>query len=102
VGGVAAVVKDDNRRQRRELLRRKLDAIKHARGCARCPEDDPLCLLFHHLDPATKTMDVSRMLAGCFSWERIHDETLKCQVLCHNCHARHHGGEHAERRRRRR
>jgi hypothetical protein len=70
--------------------RKKLDAIKAERGCDRCPERDPCCLDFHHIDPATKTYTISRLYAGTWSWERILQEIALCEILCANCHRKEH------------
>lgn len=89
----------ENDRLRRDLTRRKLNAIKQGRGCKRCGETDPAVLQFHHRDPATKRYDVSKMLG--MAWERVLEEIDKCDVLCACCHQRHHGDEHRGRRGRR-
>jgi hypothetical protein len=56
--------------------------------CSRCPEKDPDCLDFHHRDEAEKDRSISKM-AG-FSKEAILAEAKKCDVLCSNCHRKHH------------
>lgn len=54
--------------------------------CERCPENDPYCLDFHHLDRKTKSNTVSYLATNVFSKEEIKAEIDKCIVLCANCH----------------
>ena len=63
-----------------------LDARKS--GCIKCGESDPSCLDFHHRDPSTKEGDLGRVRR--FSIKRILAEIAKCDVLCANCHRKHH------------
>lgn len=58
---------------------------KRKQGCKRCPENDPVCLDFHHRDPATKSFAVSKGYAH-YSIERLFLEIAKCDLLCANCH----------------
>lgn len=55
-------------------------------GCVDCGSE--LKLRFHHLDPATKAFNVSRMAAK--SDEVFYAELAKCAVVCHWCHTRRH------------
>jgi len=45
---------------------------------------------FHHLDPADKVIEVSKMES--WSYARIVKEINKCAVLCKNCHVLVHAG----------
>jgi hypothetical protein len=62
--------------------------------CARCPENHPACLDFHHIDPSTKDKSRPSRLHQAFdiSWsiERIKKEIDKCEILCSNCHRKEH------------
>lgn len=60
-------------------------------GCSRCEESDLACLDFHHRDRATKDMDAAGMRR--FSRDRMLAEIAKCDVLCANCHRKHHRDE---------
>lgn len=63
-----------------------VQAIKVASGCVQCGEKHPACLDFHHKDPATKTRGIGVMVR----MEDILAEIAKCDVLCANCHRKHH------------
>lgn len=57
--------------------------------CNRCPETHISCLEFHHNDPTEKEFNVSTLI-GTYSIEKIREEIEKCEVLCANCHRKHH------------
>jgi 5-methylcytosine-specific restriction endonuclease McrA len=56
--------------------------------CVDCGEKDPIVLEFDHRIPKDKSKQVSRMLSGHYSWEKIMFEIEKCDVRCANCHRR--------------
>lgn len=60
-------------------------------GCLLCPEKDPCCLVFHHLDPEAKRFGIgrSRTMPKLFLAE-IKAELRKCVCLCWNCHRKVH------------
>lgn len=59
--------------------------------CLLCGYDTyHVALVLHHLDPATKDPNFSRMKL--WSWERVEREMQKCILLCANCHAGVHAG----------
>lgn len=47
-------------------------------------------LTFHHVNPATKTMNVSKMVSRGYSIDTIKQEIGKCQLLCSRCHRQEH------------
>lgn len=55
--------------------------------CSICGENDPRVLEFDHLDPKTKSYNISEMIS--LSIKKIEEEVLKCRILCANCHRRH-------------
>jgi hypothetical protein len=74
----------------RELRRSKKTWIDSQKvKCARCDENHPACLDFHHRDPSQKDFLLSVAVAKC-SLERIKAEAAKCDVLCANCHRKLH------------
>ncbi len=75
----------------RKARKQQFDEYKQTLSCLLCPEDDPACLDFHHLDPNEKDMNVSSM-AGSIPWNKLMGEIQKCVVLCSNCHRKLHAG----------
>lgn len=69
---------------------RKIKCIEYMGGkCKRCGYDKcKRALAFHHLDPKTKSFNIS----GCHTrkWSEVQKELDKCIMLCHNCHAEEH------------
>jgi hypothetical protein len=59
-----------------------------AHPCMGCGEADPVVLEFNHLDPATKSANISDMIANGASLAYLRTEIAKCEVLCANCHQR--------------
>jgi hypothetical protein len=64
--------------------------IKRTNGCKICGEDEPVCLDFHHLNPAEKDFSLGR--AWGFSEVKLKAEMEKCIIVCKNCHAKIHAG----------
>ena len=68
----------------RESVKAKYRKLKAALSCSKC---GGLCQLdFHHRDPTTKTMKVSRIAGRSLSWAAVQREIDKCDVLCKACH----------------
>jgi hypothetical protein len=67
--------------------------LKVQLACSRCGEDHPACLQFHHRDPKAKDVSVANAVRRGWSRERILRELAKCDVLCANCHFKHHARE---------
>jgi hypothetical protein len=80
----------DRKKARRAELRVRVTEYKALHGCCRCPENDPVCLDFHHLDPTEKDINPSKMVEHGWSWERMLREIYKCVVMCANCHRKLH------------
>lgn len=72
----------------KEAQRAEIAAIKARSGCKNCGEKDPDCLDFHHRDPKEKLFNIA--LSGNRDWPDIFAEIKKCDVLCTNCHRKHH------------
>lgn len=64
---------------------------KSTLSCTLCGETHPACLAFHHRDAEQKTKNIADMIYR-HSIARILEEIAKCDVLCHNCHAKLHYG----------
>lgn len=58
--------------------------------CILCPENHPSCLDFHHRDPESKEIEMSRLGTQGWSMKRILAEIEKCDVMCANCHRKEH------------
>ena len=67
--------------------------LKSTLRCEECGESAPECLHFHHIDPATKSFNVSDAASNGRSKSAVLAELTKCRVLCANCHLKHHWNE---------
>lgn len=83
-------------RKQQKLKKRKqahVASVKSAIGCIECGETHPAVLDFHHRDPSTKTATVAELTLNNGSMARVLAEAAKCDVLCANCHRKHHWAE---------
>lgn len=77
--------------KRRQTIRTWFAELKASLRCARCAENHPACLEFHHDDPSRKEITInSAIWQKDWGKERILAEAAKCTVLCANCHRKHH------------
>ncbi len=83
---------DRSRRKREELVEWYRE-YKKTLKCADCGQTHPATLEFHHLDPAKKEVNISRLIATSSSLRRLKEEMAKCIVLCANCHRIRHWNE---------
>jgi predicted transcriptional regulator len=69
---------------------RKRKALDFLGGkCVMCGYDKcSAALHFHHLDPAKKDFNISKLRT--YSFEVLKKELVKCCILCANCHAETH------------
>ncbi len=78
-------------RRRANVYTRKLKIaalnLHGSTACEVCGEDCIHCLAFHHRNPGTKGVyrDIIRLPR-----DKLVVELDKCDVLCHNCHAKIH------------
>jgi hypothetical protein len=76
------------------LINKKwVDDLKNKSKCVKCGENHPACLDFHHRDPEMKDNTISYLVAGTYSLDIIKKEIEKCDILCSNCHRKHHYDE---------
>lgn len=75
---------------RRLLMKDWLCGIKLELSCINCGESDPCCLDFHHTDPSKKEFSLAEAVGRGLSKEKIKKEIDKTQILCANCHRKHH------------
>lgn len=68
--------------------REAINKIKIEKGCERCGfNEHPAALCFDHIDPSTKSFNVSQDPKR--AWGEMLAEIEKCRVLCSNCHTIH-------------
>ena len=89
-GPEVAARRRKNRRARRRMLAKWFTELKSTLVCARCGEAHPACIQFHHADRSLKEMELSDAVRRGWGRDRILREIDKCEVLCANCHAKHH------------
>ena len=77
---------------RRKTLAKQFQEWKQTLSCMHCGENEPVCLEFHHVDPATKDGSPSEMaMVKGWAIERLKAYlTETCLVLCANCHRKVH------------
>jgi hypothetical protein len=81
---------------RKRTISAWLDELKTALVCNRCGEKHPGCLVFHHTDPSLKEQTIADAVRRGWGLRRIRAELAKCEVLCANCHLKHHAREKGE------
>jgi len=83
------------RKQRRRAIIAWYVDLKSRLVCNRCGENHPACIQFHHPDPAAKETSVADGVRMGWGRDRILREIERCEVLCANCHAKHHALQRA-------
>ena len=66
---------------------------KSSLSCEICGESHPACLQFHHKDRNDKVDAVCVLVRSGCAIQKLQEEIKKCQVLCANCHFKHHWNE---------
>jgi len=75
------------------LTFRVLNRIKLQDGCAVCGYNEYHgALEFHHINPKTKSFQLSGIRLAQHGWCKIIREMDKCVLLCSNCHKEVHNG----------
>jgi protein-arginine kinase activator protein McsA len=83
----------DKAQAARDRLKEAFRQLKSEMKCSRCPETHVAALQFHHTDPSKKEFSISMAVQSNWSKDRIMNEIAKCEVLCANCHLKHHWSE---------
>lgn len=76
--------------ERKKALYEWYRAYKKTLKCGRCGESHYACLEFHHKDKEDKGINPAHMARNGYSIKRMKMEFAKCEVLCANCHRKHH------------
>ena len=76
----------ENKRLRRRVGLYFVQQHKKRWGCDDCGEKDPVVLSLHH--KSNKKFNVADRVGG--NQRQLTDEVNKCEILCHNCHAKRH------------
>lgn len=84
------IVTFDRNKRNKNKIKEWYQNYKSTLKCSKCDENHPACLEFHHRDSADKDSEVSLMVRSTISVEKLMDEINKCDVLCSNCHKKHH------------
>ena len=78
--------------KRRLKNREQFNSFKSTLSCIFCNEAETSCLDFHHTDPTSKEVEISKVVDS-WSWNRLMKEVAKCVTLCSNCHRKVHAGK---------
>lgn len=76
-----------------EINQRNRDYVKEVKEdgcCQNCGESCPVALDFHHT--GEKKNDVATLVNKEYSLDKIKSEIDKCELVCSNCHRKHHAG----------
>ena len=76
----------ENKRFRRKVSLYFVQEHKSRWGCADCGEKNPVVLSMHH--KSDKKFNVADRVGG--NQQMLAEEINKCEILCHNCHAKRH------------
>ncbi len=82
--------KKEYRKEKIKSRKSFIEDYKKSHSCVICGEQDPVCLDFHHKNKEEKDFQISHMIRGGWSLERIKEEIDKCEMLCANCHRKKH------------
>ncbi len=84
----------EKRRHHSSEMRDWLRQYKSQFCCVVCGENHPACLQFHHRNREEKSFTISSIIARThISFRKLEEEINRCDILCGNCHAKHHWKE---------
>lgn len=85
----------DNVNRNKREARAKWYAYKSTLKCINCGENHYATLDFHHFDRSNPLNRKVYKLLNNGNYRAVMEEiTLRCVVLCSNCHRKHHAAEH--------
>ena len=61
---------------------------KNDKKCIFCGLEDSICLTFHHREGVEKKGKIPQLYK--YGINIVQKEITKCDLLCHNCHSKHH------------
>jgi hypothetical protein len=86
------ILKKEQRKLYIQQRREWFNELKKTLKCIKCGENHPSCLEFHHRDPKQKEFGIAAFV-NTSNKEKVLKEIEKCDVLCANCHRKHHHKE---------
>lgn len=84
-----AMIRLRNKAQR-ERVCAYIRQVKESGSCLNCGESDWRCLAFHHREPELKLFCIGEARSLDKGLQTVKDEIEKCDLICHNCHAKLH------------
>ena len=76
--------------KRKKEIKKWFEAYKNGLKCTFCGEDHPSTIDFHHRRKEEKKLWINIMVHEGYSLKNIKQEIEKCEILCANCHRKHH------------
>ena len=83
------ILKKEKRKLYIQQRREWFNEYKKTLKCIKCGENHVACLEFHHRDPGEKDFEIASLVSTA-NKEKLLKEMEKCDVLCANCHRKHH------------
>lgn len=80
-------------KRRSVLIKSKIILEYKAAHPCPCGESDPVCLQFHHRNPIEKVFTIAHASHHSVGIDLLIAEMQKCDVICANCHFKHHAKE---------
>ncbi len=75
-----------DKKKRREFLKRFIYDYLKIHPCIDCGISNPIVLEFDHINPETKTCNISDCVQNTMGFDRLKAEMAKCEIRCANCH----------------
>jgi hypothetical protein len=83
----------ERRKKRQQEIYNWFMRYKSTLACVDCGISHPALLQFYHRNRSEKSFNISDVVRRATSIKQITNEVEKCDVLCVNCHAKHHWRE---------
>lgn len=79
-------------KRRREAWNTWVRQLLNDVACRVCGETCAVCIDYHHVDPTTKSVEISDFGRRAYDQVKFIDELNKCVPLCACCHRQYHAG----------